>query len=87
MWRFLSEVDDRNETSIDLDATSYLDASGIWDVRPNLQLRAGVSNLMDVDPPIAGNGAGPSIAGNGNTFPGMYDALGRYWFVAAGVQF
>ncbi len=87
MWRFLSEVDDRNETNIDLDATSYLDASGIWDVRPNLQLRAGVSNLMDVDPPIAGNGAGPSIAGNGNTFPGMYDALGRYWFVAAGVQF
>ncbi len=86
MWRYFSPVDDYNET-IELEGTSYLDVSAIWNAREALEVRAGVSNIMDVDPPIAGNGAGPSISGNGNTFPGMYDALGRYWFVAAGLTF
>ena len=86
MWRYFSAVDDYNET-IELESVSYLDVSAIWHARESLEVRGGVSNVMDVDPPIAGNGAGPSISGNGNTFPGMYDALGRYWFVAAGVTF
>ena len=79
-------MDDYNET-IELEGVSYLDVSAIWNARDHLEVRGGVSNVMDVDPPIAGNGAGPSISGNGNTFPGMYDALGRYWFVAAGISF
>ena len=87
MWRYFSAVDDVNESDIELDSTSYIDLSAIWDVRESLQLRGGVNNIFDVDPPIAGNGAGPSISGNGNTFPGMYDALGRYWFLAAGISF
>ena len=86
MWRYFSSVDDYNET-IELEGVSYLDVSAIWNARDHLEVRGGVSNVMDVDPPIAGNGAGPSISGNGNTFPGMYDALGRYWFVAAGISF
>ena len=86
MWRYFSAVDDYNDT-IELEAVSYLDVSAIWNARDELEVRAGVSNILDVDPPVAGNGAGPSISGNGNTFPGMYDALGRYWFVAAGVSF
>ena len=87
MWRYFSAVDDVNESDIELESTSYIDLSAIWDVRESVQLRGGVNNVFDVDPPIAGNGAGPSIQGNGNTFPGMYDALGRYWFVAAGISF
>ncbi len=87
MWRYFSAVDDVNESDIELESTSYIDLSAIWEVRESVQLRGGVSNVFDVDPPIAGNGAGPSISGNGNTFPGMYDALGRYWFVAAGISF
>ena len=27
-----------------------------------------------------------TIGGNGNVFPGYYDALGRYWFVRASVS-
>ena len=30
---------------------------------------------------------GQSLAGNGNTFPGLYDAPGRYWFVGVSVGF
>ena len=86
MWRYTSKVDDRNESEIDLKSISYIDLSAIWDVTERVQMRAGINNLFDVAPPIAGNGAGPSISGNGNTFPGMYDALGRYWFIAGGLS-
>ena len=86
MWRYTSKVDDLNEADIDLKAISYVDLSVFWDVRESTQIRLGVNNVFDEAPPIAGNGAGPSINGNGNTFPGMYDALGRYWFIAASLS-
>ena len=87
MWRYTSKVEDLNETDIDLKAASYFDLSAVWNATDNTQVRFGINNLFDEEPPIAGNGAGPSISGNGNTFPGMYDALGQYWFLAAGVTF
>ena len=86
MWRYTSKVDDLNG-NLDLKAISYIDLAALWDVTESIQIRAGVNNLFDKEPPIGGNGAGPSINGNGNTFPGMYDALGRYWFIAGGVTF
>ena len=86
MWRYTSKVDDLNE-NLDLKAISYIDLAALWDITETVQVRAGVNNLFDKEPPIGGNGAGPSINGNGNTFPGMYDALGRYWFIAGGVTF
>lgn len=86
MWRYTSKVKDLNE-NLDLKAISYIDLAAIWDVRESVQIRAGINNLFDKAPPIGGNGAGPSINGNGNTFPGMYDALGRYWFIAGGLRF
>ena len=45
---------------------------------------AGVNNLLDKDPPLLSSGGLTSgITGplNGNTFPGVYDPLGRYIFV------
>ena len=85
-WRYISKVDDLNGFR-DLDEVSYFDLSAIWDITDWAGVRAGVNNITDEKPPIAGNGAGPSIEGNGNTFPGMYDALGRYWFVGATLTF
>ncbi len=87
MWRYTAKVSDLNETDIDLKAISYIDLAVFWDATDNTQVRLGINNLFDEAPPIAGNGAGPSINGNGNTFPGMYDALGRYWFIAGSVHF
>ena len=87
MWRYTAKVEDLNETEIDLKAISYFDLAVFWDVTEKTQVRLGINNLFDEAPPIAGNGAGPSINGNGNTFPGMYDALGRYWFIAGSVHF
>jgi len=90
-WRYMSAIDDlaaenANRKGWDFDDQNYLDMSAIWDLTEMLSLRAGVNNVTDEEPPI-GPAPGPSIRGNGNTFPGTYDALGRYWFVGATVQF
>jgi outer membrane receptor protein involved in Fe transport len=85
-WRYISDVKDLNGFR-DLDEVNYLDIAGIWDINEWASFRAGVNNVTDKAPPIAGNGAGASIYGNGNTFPGMYDALGRYYYVGASIGF
>jgi outer membrane receptor protein involved in Fe transport len=85
-WRYIGEADDITDNR-DLDDVSYFDLAAVWDINDWASVRAGVNNFTDEEPPIAGNGAGPSKDGNGNTFPGMYDALGRYWFVGASIGF
>ena len=85
-WRHISSVTDLNG-NLDLPSVNYLDLAGTWDVTENASVRLGVNNITDKEPPIAGNAAGPSINGNGNVFPGMYDALGRYMFVGVSVSF
>jgi outer membrane receptor protein involved in Fe transport len=59
-----------------LPAFNYLDLSAAWRVRPGVTIRAGANNLLDQDPPVV-----PAAFGNGNTIPGLYDALGRFVFV------
>jgi len=89
-WRYFSAVDvaassdqpaltgtfaEINET---LDSQSYIDLSASISYS-GIRFRGGVNNVFDVDPPlssIVGSGAG-----NGNTFPQVYDALGRYFFL------
>ena len=85
MWRYMGEVDDRSLAGADLGSVSYIDLAAIWEATGKIQVRGGINNVFDKAPPIVGQAAGPSIFGNGNTFPGLYDALGRYWFAAAGV--
>ena len=49
-----------------------------------LMLRLGVNNALDKDPPVSSDvGNAP---GNGNVFPGYYDALGRYIFAGISLQ-
>jgi outer membrane receptor protein involved in Fe transport len=53
----------------------YFDLSGTYDVTDEIQLAAGVNNLLNVGPPILGSAA------NGNvTFPATYDPLGQSFF-------
>ncbi len=86
-WRYISGVEDLNSSQIDLGARHYFDAAAIWNYNEYTSIRVGITNLFDKAPPIVGSAAGPSLAGNGNTFPGLYDALGRYWFVGVSVGF
>ncbi|WP_337187482.1 TonB-dependent receptor [Phenylobacterium sp.] len=67
-----------------LPARSYVDLSGVWHVRENFSLRAGVNNLFDQDPPLVRN----TIAETGlpNTYP-VYDLLGRRLFIGFTADF
>ncbi|MGV0034019.1 MAG: TonB-dependent receptor domain-containing protein [Candidatus Azotimanducaceae bacterium WSBS_2022_MAG_OTU7] len=87
LWRHISAIDDLNSSNVDLDSIDYFDLAGVWDVNETTAVYVGMTNVFDEEPPIAGNGAGPSNNGNGNIFPGMYDALGRYWFARVSVGF
>ncbi|MGH6889123.1 MAG: TonB-dependent receptor domain-containing protein [Rhizomicrobium sp.] len=68
-------------------AYDYFDLSGDWTVREGVDLRAGVNNIFDLEPPILGTSVLPLPAGNGNTFPGVYDSLGRLVFVSATIKY
>ena len=59
---------------------SYIDMSLDWRIDDRWEVRAGVRNLFDIDPPIVGNDFLAGIANNSNTYPGVYDALGRWLF-------
>ncbi len=87
-WRYYGEAEvavlaggtlNNGGTRIDryFDAENYFDLSASWQVRDTTNLRFGVNNVLDNDPPLtpsAGTG------GNGNTYPQLYDAMGRYVF-------
>ena len=69
---------------------NWFDISGTWKVRPNLNLRFGVSNILDKDPPRLDSNnlpaSGPAT-GNANTYPGVYDTLGRTVFIGLTADF
>ena len=69
----------------ELKAMDYIDLAASYAVTKKIMLRAGINNLFDKDPPISGLvGAG---FGNGNTYPQVYDALGRRVFFNLTVKF
>jgi len=82
-------------TDRELAARDYFDLAGIWTINKTFSLRAGVNNLFDKDPPIVSGTAtaafpalaDPSIFGNGNTFPQVYDTLGRMIFMNLTMKF
>ena len=46
-----------------------------------------MNNVFDKDPPLVGQGNCVATVCNGNTFPQVYDALGRYIFVGVSADF
>jgi len=83
-WRHIGSVDfgssltGKVEGELDstFDAMNYFDLGATWQVNDTLEARVGVNNVLDSDPPVSPSGA------NGNTYPALYDALGRYVFVS-----
>ncbi len=67
-------------------AYDYFDLAGTFAVQKSLTLRWGINNLLDKDPPAIAQGILTKF-GNGNTYPGTFDPLGRTIFVGATVQF
>ena len=76
-----------SNTDAQLDARDYLDLTAAIKASDKLTLRLGIQNLLDKDPPVFGNSDCPGSQCNGNTFPQVYDALGRYVFATLTAQF
>jgi iron complex outermembrane receptor protein len=67
---------------------SYLDlrVAYTWN---RVTARMGINNVLDKDPPLidTADSGGNSIYAESNTFPSVYDTLGRYLFVNVTVDF
>jgi outer membrane receptor protein involved in Fe transport len=83
-WRHIGAVDPIDEGREHISAHDYLDLTVIWKITGFATLRAGMNNVFDKEPPVA---LGDPPVSNGNTLPGVYDALGRYWFAGLTVEF
>ncbi len=66
---------------------SYFDLALTARVADKLNLRLGANNVLDKMPPIVGGEVSNAPFGNGNTYPQVYDALGRYIFAGVTVDF
>jgi len=86
-WRHVGDVDEFGQDRYTADSQDYFDLSGIyttelWDTTTTISF--GLNNVADEEPPFNGLINNASFS-NGNTFPGSYDALGRYWFVGVNI--
>jgi outer membrane receptor protein involved in Fe transport len=69
---------------------NYFDVAGNWTVRQGVELHMGVNNIFDKDPPLLDSntiGVASPPFGNGNTFPQVYDSLGRLLFIGATIKY
>jgi len=101
-WRFIgpSKVD-RSSSDPQLNSTfytataqipgyNYIDLSLSAPVTSYVDLRVGVNNLADKNPPLILNGSFsdcPNTSCNDNTWVGTYDTLGRYLYAHVSVKF
>jgi iron complex outermembrane receptor protein len=67
-----------------LPSISYLDVGATWNVWKSLELRAGINNVLDKDPPLATFEI--TAGGAANTYS-TYDQLGRQIFLAFSAKF
>ena len=70
---------------------NYLDLTATYKFKDRYNLVVGVTNVFDKDPPIVDSNnipvSGPGNFGNANTFPGVYDVLGRQFFFSLTADF
>ena len=92
-WRYYHETEGltaannplpHNRIDRILSAENYFDLAANWAITEKAAVTLGINNVLDDNPSIT---ASVGTTGNGNTFPQSYDALGRYVFLRATVEF
>ena len=94
LWRRLSGMDAQTGEAANLfpafrsiEAYDYFDLAGSYRLSDNVRFNATVTNIFDEDPPVIGNSTGTTSFNSGNTFPSLYDVLGRVYTVGVTVNF
>jgi outer membrane receptor protein involved in Fe transport len=71
-----------------LRSENYFDVATLFRIRDRFDLQLGANNILDRQPPlIVRNTAAAVGLVNGNTYPELYDALGRYVFASVSMNF
>ena len=98
-WRWLPHVHSLNYNPacvvgcyLDTKSNHQFDLSATYTFMQNYVLRAGVQNIFDTQPPTTGNttsipGFSVGSSGYGTTNEGLYDALGRRFYVGLNAKF
>jgi len=68
-------------------AYDYFDLAVRFMPTDQFELSVTVDNLFDKDPPLVGSGVGGTSFNSGNTFPTIYDPIGRAYTVGARLKF
>jgi iron complex outermembrane receptor protein len=72
-----------NQIDRHLPHENYFDLFGSWTITDQASVRLGINNILDNDPSLS---SATGNTGNGNTFPQVYDALGRFAFFGMTVK-
>lgn len=70
-----------------IDSYNWFDLNLGFNVTEGLRVTALIENLFDRKPPETGSTIGSTAFNTGNTFPSVYDALGRRFSVTLGLSF
>jgi len=95
---YTSDNPSLNGTAFDpgrrISAQNYFDLAATASIGDHYTFRLGVNNVFDRQPPlvtsgnaVTGGNACPTGPCNGNTYPAVYDALGRYFYAGVTLDF
>lgn len=95
LWRFVGETQieeaQQGVATFDqfeqIDAYNYFDLSAGWNASEHFRFSASVRNVTEEEPPVVGNEAGTTSTNSGNTFPSVYDTLGRVFVLGFNASF
>ncbi len=68
-------------------AYNWFDLSTRFHIGDHIDLTLSAFNIFDKKPPIVGGQAGTTSANSGNTFPSVYDVVGRSYSATARFKF
>lgn len=92
-WRYVSAADVEPGSGTYLPeyshikAHSYVDLSTVWNYSKNLRFSLSVNNAANKKPPVVGANVSTTSMNSGNTFPNVYDAVGRFVTFGANLKF
>ncbi|TCM19441.1 TonB-dependent receptor-like protein [Novosphingobium sp. PhB165] len=82
-----SRPQQQNSLDTKIKSQDYFDLTLTAALGDHLTWRLGATNLFDKDPPLVTSIGCASTVCSGNTYPGTYDALGRYVFTGITMNF
>ncbi len=94
LWRHIGSMDAQaNEASAlfsafrSVGAQDYFDLTFGYNFMDNARVAVLIKNIADEDPPILGNNTGSTAFNSGNTFPSLFDSMGRTYNVNVKLAF